>query len=58
MEASSCRLAVFVPSQNALGVGSYQISAGSASLGSVSVDQAGSEGEWVPLGSYPATAAC
>ena len=55
MQASSCRLAVFVPSQNALGVGNYQISAGSASLGSVSIDQAGSEGEWVPLGSYPAT---
>jgi hypothetical protein len=55
MQASSCRLAVFVPSQNALGVGSYQVSAGSASLGSVSIDQAGSEGEWVPLGSYPAT---
>ena len=29
MQASSCRLAVFVPSQNALGVGNYQISAGS-----------------------------
>jgi hypothetical protein len=55
MQASSCRLAVFVPSQNALGVGNYQISAGSTSLGSVSIDQAGSEGEWVPLGSYPAT---
>jgi hypothetical protein len=55
MQASSCRLAVFVPSQNALGVGNYQISAGSASLGSVSIDQAGSEGEWVPLGRYPAT---
>ena len=55
MQASSCRLAVFVPSQNALGVGNYQISAGSTSLGSVSIDQAGSEGEWVPLGSYPVT---
>jgi hypothetical protein len=54
-QASSCQLAVFVPSQNALGVGNYQISAGSASLGSVSIDQAGSEGEWVPLGSYPVT---
>jgi hypothetical protein len=55
MQASSCRLAVFVPSQNALGVGNYQISAGPTSLGSVSIDQAGSEGEWVPLGSYPVT---
>jgi len=55
MQASSCRLAVFVPSQNALGVGNYQISAGPTSLGSVSIDQAGSQGEWVPLGSYPVT---
>ena len=55
MQASSCRLAVFVPSQHALGVGNYQIAAGPASLGSVSIDQAGSQGEWVPLGSYPAT---
>ena len=55
MRASACRLAVFVPSQNALGVGSYQITAGPASLGTVSVDQAGSAGQWVTLGSYPAT---
>jgi hypothetical protein len=55
MRASSCQLAVFVPSQNALGAGDYQISAGSASLGSVSIDQADDQGQWVPLGSYPAT---
>lgn len=55
MQASACRLAVFVPSQNALGVASYQITAGSASLGTVSVDQAGSAGQWVTLGSYPAS---
>jgi hypothetical protein len=55
MRASSCHLAVFVPSQNALGTGAYQISAGSASLGSVSIDQADDQGQWVPLGSYPAT---
>jgi hypothetical protein len=55
MQASSCQLAVFVPNQNALGVGNYQISAGATSLGSVSIDQAGSQGEWVALGSYPAT---
>lgn len=54
MRASACQLAVFVPSQNALGVGSYQVSAGPASLGTVSVDQAGSAGQWVTLGSYPA----
>ena len=51
---SACRLAVFVPTQNALGVGSYQVSAGTASLGTVSIDQAASAGQWVPLGSYPA----
>jgi hypothetical protein len=55
MRASSCQLAVFVPSQNALGTGDYQISAGPASLGSVSIDQADDQGQWVPLGSYPAT---
>lgn len=54
MQASSCRLSVFVPSRNALGVGTYQVSAGSASLGGMSIDQAGSQGEWVSLGSYPA----
>jgi len=55
VQASSCQLAVFVPGQNALGVGNYQILAGSTSLGSVSIDQAASAGEWVPLGSYPVT---
>jgi hypothetical protein len=55
MRAAACRLGVFVPSRNALGVGSYQITAGSASLGTVSVDQAGSAGQWVTLGSYPAS---
>jgi helix-turn-helix protein len=50
---SACRLTVFVPTQNALGVASYEISAGGASLGSVSVDQAVSAGQWITLGSYP-----
>jgi hypothetical protein len=54
MQAAACQLAVFVPSQNAAGQGTYQISAGPASLGSVSVDQAASAGQWVTLGSYPA----
>jgi hypothetical protein len=52
--ASHCTLAVFVPAQNALGRGEYAISAGSASLGTVSVDQSASPGQWVTLGSYPA----
>ena len=51
--ASACRLAVFVPTQNALGVASYAISAGAVSLGSVSIDQAARAGQWVTLGSYP-----
>lgn len=53
-QASGCQLAVFVPAQNATGQGTYQISAGSASLGTVTVDQAASAGQWVTLGSYPA----
>jgi hypothetical protein len=52
---SACRLDVFVPSQNALGVASYQISDGAVSLGGVSMDQAASAGQWVTLGSYPVT---
>ena len=54
MQASSCQLAVFVPSQNALGAADYQVLAGSASLGSMSIDQADDQGQWVSLGSYPA----
>jgi hypothetical protein len=50
---SACRLGVFVPTQNALGMASYQISDGAVSLGTVSVDQAASAGQWVALGSYP-----
>lgn len=52
---STCRLAVFVPARNALGVASYQISDRAVSLGAVSVDQAASAGRWVALGSYPVT---
>jgi hypothetical protein len=54
LQASACQLAVFVPTQNAAGQGTYQISAGPASLGTVSVDQAASAGQWVTLGSFPA----
>lgn len=50
---SACRLTVFVPARNALGVASYEISADGASLGNVPVDQAASAGQWITLGSYP-----
>lgn len=53
--ASACRLDVFVPTQNALGMASYQITDGAASLGTVSVDQSASAGQWIMLGSYPVT---
>jgi len=52
---SHCTLAVFVPTQNALGMGDYAIYNGTTSLGAVSVDQAANAGQWVRLGSYPAT---
>ncbi len=50
---SVCRLDVFVPTQNALGVASYAISDGGVSLGGVPVDQAASAGQWATLGRYP-----
>lgn len=52
---SACRLGVFVPTQNALGMASYEISDGAVNLGTVPVDQAASAGRWVALGSYPVT---
>ena len=52
---SHCTLAVFVPTQNALGLGVYAIYSGTRNLGAVSVDQAANAGRWVRLGSYPAT---
>jgi transcriptional regulator with XRE-family HTH domain len=52
---SHCTLAVFVPTQNALGLGDYAIYSGTRNLGAVSVDQAANAGKWVRLGSYPAT---
>jgi transcriptional regulator with XRE-family HTH domain len=52
---SDCTLAIFVPTQNALGMGDYAIYNGTRNLGAVSVDQAASAGQWVRLGSYPAT---
>jgi hypothetical protein len=52
---TACRLDVFVPTRNALGMASYEISEGAVNLGTVSVDQAASAGRWVALGSYPVT---
>jgi hypothetical protein len=48
---------VWVPTQNALGVAGYAIYDGnpatSASMGTISVTQAGNAGQWVTLGRYP-----
>jgi transcriptional regulator with XRE-family HTH domain len=51
-KATSCTVAVFVPAQNALGVADYAISAGTASVATVAVDQAPAAGQWVTLGRY------
>ena len=51
--ASVCRLDVFVPTQHAHGVASYEITEGAVDLGTVAVAQAASACQWVPLGSYP-----
>jgi hypothetical protein len=53
---SQCTLAVFVPTQNALGTGNYAIfagnSAGMRSIATILVDQAASAGQWITLGRY------
>jgi Helix-turn-helix domain len=51
-KATSCTVAVFVPTQNALGVADYAISAGTANVATVAVDQAPAAGQWVTLGRY------
>jgi hypothetical protein len=51
--ASACRVGVFVPTQNALGVASYEVTDGTVGLGTVSVDQSASAGQWITLGRYP-----
>jgi len=51
--ASRCALAVYVPTQNALGVGDYAIATASGALAVVPVDQAAASGQWVALGTYP-----
>jgi hypothetical protein len=51
--ATSCTVAVFVPTQNALGVADYAVSTGSANSATVAVDQSSTAGQWVTLGNYP-----
>jgi hypothetical protein len=54
---SQCTLAVFVPTQNALGTGNYVIftgnPAGSRNIAIIPVNQAASAGQWITLGRYP-----
>jgi hypothetical protein len=49
---SQCTLAIYVPTQNALGVGEYAISTSSGTLATVQVGQGASSGQWVTLGTY------
>jgi hypothetical protein len=51
--ASRCTVAVFVPTENALGEADYTVAAGTGVLGTVPVDQAASAGQWITLGRYP-----
>ena len=55
---SVCRLDVFVPTQNALGVASYAISDGGVSLGGVPVDQAASAASGPPWAATHWPGAC
>jgi len=54
---SRCTLAVFVPTQNALGVSDYSVTIGPPATGrivaAVLVRQAAASGQWLPLGTFP-----
>jgi hypothetical protein len=56
--ATWCALAVFVPTQNALGVSDYWVSTDPAGIGhvvaTVPVSQAANDGQWLRLGTFPA----
>jgi hypothetical protein len=52
---STCTLSVFVPAQNSLGQADYTIYEGSATFGTVTIDQATVAGYWVTLGTFPAS---
>jgi hypothetical protein len=55
--ATSCTLAVFVPTQNALGVSDYWVSSDPAGTDQVvtmvPVSQAANAGQWLTLGTFP-----
>lgn len=55
--ASRCTLAVFVPTQNALGVSNYGVYVGDPAagqlIGYVSVSQYDAAGQWLTLGTFP-----
>jgi hypothetical protein len=55
--AARCTLAVFVPTQNALGVSDYWVSIGLTATGQVvarvPVSQATKAGQWLTLGTFP-----
>lgn len=59
--ASLCTLAVFVPTQNALGVSQYTVSDGppapGRALAVVPVSQAAEAGQWLTLGTFPVSGA-
>jgi hypothetical protein len=54
---SQCTLAVFVPTQNALGTADYAIFTGNPAeprnIAMIPVSQAASAGQWITLGRYP-----
>lgn len=58
---SQCTLAVFVPTQNSLGVGNYAIFTGSPAapqnIATVPVSQSAAAGQWITLGSYAVSGA-
>jgi hypothetical protein len=55
--AARCTLAVFVPTQNALGVSDYSVSVGPAAtaqvVDTILVSQATTAGQWLTLGTFP-----
>jgi transcriptional regulator with XRE-family HTH domain len=50
--ARTCTLAVFIPTQNAVGVAGYTVESGTTDLGTVTVEQSSVAGQWVTLGGY------
>jgi transcriptional regulator with XRE-family HTH domain len=49
----TCTLAVFIPTQNAIGVAGYTVESGTTDLATITVDQSSVAGQWVTLGDYP-----